>query len=296
MERSSGPSTHDRTLEAIVDSSRATGRAYVVLALDAEGADPDRLRQLTSTALAAIEHEDGCDRAAASIGLRQNGEEVGLLCAEVGPGVDPAVLGTRMAMSRVAVGVSTSAGHPHLELDDAIAVALEGLDVALTSGASGAVHSELYDLVIGRPAASVRAVGEGLHAEAATAATPAKEEDDPFARDVPGDADAAPPTEPRVPARERAELVLEIEALRDQADELREQDRHARALLERRIAKLARELETAEAEIGRLRDTYEGETGRPSAYRKVQGLDPDEPMAPVKKRMIEGVFRENEDA
>ncbi|MEM7515461.1 MAG: hypothetical protein AAF368_00865 [Planctomycetota bacterium] len=210
--------------------------------------------------------------------------------------VDPAALGTaglEPLGARAAVGVSTSAGHPDLELDDAVAVAMEGLDVALQSGSSTAVHSELYDLVVGRSAGRVSAMGAALAPDAAAEATPAREADDPFAVDLSAAAEAEAP---RVPARERAELVHEIESLRGRAEELREGDRSARALLERRIAKLARELETAEAEIDRLRDTYEGDSGRASVFRTVQGLDPSEPLAPVKKRLIDGVFRENEGA
>lgn len=296
MERPSGPSQAGRTLQAVVDSSRATGRGYVVLALSEEDADRERLTRLASAAVAAVERESGVDRAVASVATRDNGEPVGLVCAEVGPAVDPAALGNA-ALERVggraAAGAATGAGHPDLELEDAIVVALEGLDVALQSGSATAVHSELYDLVVGRARSGVRA-DEAVHAlEDVSCATPARAEDDPFAVDLRA---ADEPGEPPVPARERAELVHEIESLRGRAEELRDEDRHARGLLERRIAKLARELETAEAEIDRLRDTYEGDRGRASVFRTVQGLDPDEPLAPIKKRLIDGVFRENEGA
>lgn len=307
MDRPSAPVEHDDPLGRIVASSRSTGRAYVVLALGLVS-DSDDMVAATEVALAIVEAELGVDMAAAQVVQRDGREALGLICAEVAPALDPAELGTAAAAhlrttDAISVGVASSAGHPDLTLEHAIAVALEGLDVARAAGSTRAVHSELYDLAtastgIERPTES-DAIGSDAppRADATTDRAPTSVADDPFAQFI--ESDVALPlapdhTSPATPARERAALTAEIMSLQVEAASLREHDKHAHALLERRISKLAHELESAESEIDRLRTTYEGDRGLPSVYRQVQGLDESESLAPLKKDLIDGLFRENE--
>jgi hypothetical protein len=193
--------------------------------------------------------------------------------------------------------VATSVGHADLSLDDAITVALEGLDVARSSGSDAAVHTELYELVA-RAREWEAVTRRTVESPAAPVeAGPTAGADDPFAH-MPADEAAAPadtarPPAPRTPARDRAALAAEMERLHADRDDALDLDRHARALFERRIAKLAAELERAEAEIERLREERAPDPGLPSVYREVQGLDESSPLAPVKRRLIEGVFRKN---
>jgi hypothetical protein len=62
---------------------------------------------------------------------------------------------------------------------------------------------------------------------------------------------------------------------------------------ERRITKLITQLEGAETEIDRLRAEQVGDKGLPSQFKRVQGLDPGEANAPLKRTIIDGVFRAN---
>lgn len=134
------------------------------------------------------------------------------------------------------------------------------------------------------------------------------EADDPFARPtdsddvlIPHEAAARLTTSiaPDLATREatsRAELGTlrdEIATLRQERDQLRRSDAQVRGLLERRIAKVTRQLEETEAEVEELRRAQSTDGGVASSFRAVQGLDPTDPAASQKRGMLEGVFESN---
>ncbi len=134
------------------------------------------------------------------------------------------------------------------------------------------------------------------------------ESDDPFAyvdtrSDALSDARALALTRGIAPGeQELAELArshfAERDALRDELAQLQADARDAPArgtsdVQERRIKKLLRKLEDAEAEIEKLRAHQESDPGLASFFTAVQGLDPDEPNAQAKRGMLDKVFRKN---
>ncbi len=102
-----------------------------------------------------------------------------------------------------------------------------------------------------------------------------------------------------VVAKLEQESRAEIERLRLELELARREKAEAAATgdaidkQERRISKLLHQLEDAESEIARLRSEKEEDPGVPSQFRAVQGLDPKEPEAPVKRVLIDGVFESN---
>ncbi len=217
----------------------------------------------------------------------------------------------------VSIGLATTAAHRELTLDELLAVALEGLDVARSSGAGGAVHSELYDLTLAmqRRAGTIFDVTDPVR----QAPSPRSEVDDPFAflppvemQLEPGavrglaapDASDAPqlPVEPAALARSADEarqaraveqLAKEIERVRLERATAEQEGQSEHDRLERRIGKLVRQLEDAQGEVERLRAEREADQGVPSRYKNVQGLNASDAAAPTKRSMLDGVYRAN---
>ncbi|MEM6674091.1 MAG: hypothetical protein AAF726_14700 [Planctomycetota bacterium] len=309
MEPSTGHDTGDR-LDRIVARAHREGHGYVVLAVGVEAANGAmHVAELAHDALAA---ETSVLDAAFARAETDDGEAM-LLAAVVAPGTEILELGAAVqdgVTSGTPIGVATSVGRTALTLDVAIAVALAGLEIARNSGAWAPVHTELYELVQAtmNGAAPARCEVE-VTASIAALPQPAEpappEADDPFARvGTDEEVDSAPsesnPSESNGAAevdepsrRDDSELLDEIRGLLRDHEQTKEKDRHARALLERRIAKLVAALDAAQGEIARLRRGGDVETGVASIYQSVQGLDDGETHVELKRALVEEIFRKN---
>ena len=229
--------------------------------------------------------------------------------------------------SGLAIGLATNEDHKSLALDDLVAVAIEGLEVACASESLTAVHSELYELVArirGARGGSFEIDGdvtsdvipaqpppayEANHAPA-EARGKRTEVDDPFAfidtnDKVLDETRATKLTRGIAPTtialqRMEKEQIAERDALRAEIEGLREEHLHLRRgqeserrILERRIDKLARQLDEAEEEIDRLRQARDEDLGVASTFRTVQGLPEDSPNRAVKEGALGSVFDQN---
>ncbi|MEM8713789.1 MAG: hypothetical protein AAGG01_22840, partial [Planctomycetota bacterium] len=111
----------------------------------------------TLQAIRLLSARKDIETATGSITVLMSGETAGVVVAQpLGAPILKELgdeLATRVAEAlgngcQVSVGLATTREHPGLELDDAIAVAMEGLEVASASGSNIAVHSELYELTL----------------------------------------------------------------------------------------------------------------------------------------------------
>lgn len=338
------PVTPD-ALNGLFRDARDLGRAVQVFALSISGlnrsGDIDRATLMAVEALAERKDIEACT---GSITVLMNGETAGVLVAqpqgapplkELGDHLIQALSHQFEAGAQVSVGMATTVEHTGLEVDDAIAVAMEGLEVAVASGSSRAVHSELYELTLATrrrqgtvyPLESVQhdddyvvpnqprrddtIVTPVAPAEAASP-TPVEtlgEFDDPFAHLASeayelGTDSAAALTNGIAPqsatvAKLEQESRAEIERLRMELDVARREKAESTKSdaevekQERRIAKLVVQLDEAEVEIERLRKEHAMDPGVPSKFKNVQGLEKSDPAAPVKRVMIDGVFKAN---
>lgn len=313
--------------EAFVQAVRTRGRVLDVLALtlpDGRTPGPEALENARRAAaanegdaLAFIARVDGADTVGVVLAPRHGRlalREVGDAAAE---------------RSGLAVGLASSESHKEFALDDLVAVAIEGLAVARASESLTAVHSELYELVAGMRRArggSFEIVDSSASDIIPSQAPPAAERpddaerrerrgirtefDDPFAVIDTGDelldeGRARTLTNGIAPStialrRLEKEQVAERDALRAEIEDLREERLHLRRgqeserrILERRIEKLARQVDEAEEEIDRLRRARDEDIGVASTFRAVQGLAEDATNRAVKETALGSVFARN---
>jgi hypothetical protein len=324
-------------VEGVYRDAAEIGRVVQIFAVSVIGCvDPSAIDAATLFAVETLQARDDVEACAGSITVLMDGQTAGVLVAQ--PRGAPALkelgsdlvryLGNRFVGAQVSIGLASTNGREKLELDDAIAVAIEGLEVAAASGSNRAVHSELYELTLATrrrqgtifPLESVRNLEERdfvPRPEGSTEAAPEPTEqaeslgefDDPFAHlaseayelnaesamaltnGIAPQAAAVAELEAKSKAEiERLRLELEV-ARREKLQSVGpESDVN---IQERRIQKLVDQLEGAEAEIARLREESSADRGVESAYRSVQGLDPAEPAAPTKRVLIDGVFEAN---
>lgn len=387
------PATPD-ALNGLFRDAHEMGRHVQVFVLTVDGSERSHaIDQATLLAVECLAKRQDIESATGSITVLMTGTTAGVVVAQpkgaptlkvVGEHLVEALAERLGAGAQIAIGMATTAEHPDLVVDDAIAVAMEGLEVASASGSSRAVHSELYELTLATrrrqgtvfPLESVQHLGDDaeiprpeVRPVAATAAElavkaeadppaasaeatpelepspersseqsseqssesgdelypedeefvfggrgdaivdPLGEFDDPFAHlaseayELGADSAAAltngiAPTGPAT-ARLEQESRAEIERLRLEL-ELARREKAASAAggtalenQERRIMKLITQLEGAETEIDRLRAEQAGDKGLPSQFKRVQGLDTGEANAPLKRTIIDGVFRAN---
>ncbi len=190
-------------------------------------------------------------------------------------------------------------------------VAHRGAEVAARAGGDRVSQTDLYGLAQKRVARAPEAAAErarirrtyGLALdespvfEAVEHPAPALPAGQPNASEVEIDPDEAVQTALLL-AEERRRLRVEFEqaTVRElQALEEARQSEHQQdvKLLERRIAKLARELEQAEGRILKLSKLKAGDPGVESIYRSVQGLDDGDEQFERKREMLETVFISN---
>ena len=207
---------------------------------------------------------------------------------------------------RTPLGIRLSIGLAHAQFDTAywfqtlLAVANEGVEVAQNSGGGRVVHTELYGFHQRRlerlspdrprpvmPPAIIHP--ETVNPAYLRPAAPAKE------------ASAAAPV-PRAPAphpagiQELEERVLRLardwteEALAKALAETQRVHTSEVDVLERRIQKLTKALEDAQAELVRSQAGHEIDPGVASAYRTVQGL---RDQHGAKRDMLEKLFEAN---
>ncbi|WP_145195670.1 hypothetical protein [Planctomycetes bacterium Poly30] len=340
------PVTPD-ALNGLFMDARELGRHVQVFALAISGpTGPGTIDRAVLIAVEALAARKDIETCTGSITVLMNGETAGVLVAQPQGAPGLKVIGEHLVQSlagqlgdgvQVAIGMATTAEHKDLDVDDAIAVAMEGLEVASASGANRAVHSELYELTLAtrRRRGTVYPLESVQHGdEHATipSAKPARQA--PFAPvEVETRADTPPPVDrlgefddpfahlaseayelgaesataltngiapkSEIVAKLEQESRAEIERLRLELDLARREKLESAAKgaesdkQERRIAKLVHQLEQAESEIERLRAESAKDPGVPSKFRAVQGLDPNEPTAPVKRTIIDGVFQAN---
>lgn len=328
-------------VEGVYRDAAEIGRVVQLFAISVMGgADPSAIDAATLFAFETLRARDDVEACAGSITVLMDGQTAGVLVAQ--PRGAPALkelgsdlvlsLGSRFVGTQVAIGLASTNGREKLELDDAIAVAIEGLEVATASGSSRAVHSELYELTLATrrrqgtifPLESVRNLEESdfiprpeesaeMPPEPVDQAESLGEFDDPFAH-LASEAYELNATSARALTNGIAPLDLpqtsavaeleakskaEIERLRLELEVARREKLQSHGpdtdvnIQERRIQKLMDQLEGAEAEIARLREESSADRGVESAYRSVQGLDPAEPAAPTKRVLIDGVFEAN---
>jgi len=185
------------------------------------------------------------------------------------------------------VSIGLAVTRPTLCFEAFLQVAEEGLGVA-RNGGDRAVHTEVYDFI------QKKVTGKTLPtAKELTPVLPA-----PAVREVELPALAPRPTAASViaarahehpvvaaPAVAHAGIAPEVApAAGEGGDRV--------ALLERRIAKLLRALESAEERITRL-ETSDPQLGVASLYREVQGLDPDARFVDAKRQMMTHIFEAN---
>ena len=331
----------------VFHDARQVGRVVQAFTVSISGApDGHSIDEATELAVETLSQRSDIDSSVGSITLLMEGEMAGVIVA-LPHGAPPLkklgevlvdALSERFGTAQVAVGMATTRDHKELELDDALAVAIEGLEVARASGSNRAVHSELYELTLSTrrrqgtvfPLEAVRQgqlkgpaeettdyilqPAESPASKAGPNASSAEAEvlgelDDPFAHlaseayELNQESALALTNGIAPKAGEAAEFEkqsrIEIERLRMELDVARRDQLESKGnekaanIQERRIAKLLQQLEVAEAEIARLHQNRERGVG--SAYRSVQGLDPNEPAAKKKRVLIDGVFESNKD-
>ena len=246
------------------------------------------------------------------------GDELVLLCPELALGETGAVArrlaegaralrirhGQRQLQVRLSIGVAHNRNRGELDLEVLLGVARESLGVAQIAGGDRWVHTELYDLIARRVrnARTRREASLAFDFEELSAGTELAPEPEPT-QEPEASTEAAEQT------AESAESGVELGSLPAVLGQLMKDidggdDPFARALenrpsrrvevLERRIAKLLQALELAEGEILRLQREFGTEAGIASVYRRVQGLAPDEPLAEVKRRLMQELYRANE--
>jgi len=221
----------------------------------------------------------------------RSGDELLVLCprlalSDTGPAARALVEGVRRLSvrrkernlrPRVSIGVAHNRNRPELDFETLLGVARESLGVAQAAGGDRWVHTELYELLTRRNHATGGAteaasphfeeLAAGVEPPAPAPATAA-----PVQGGVAGASGSADPVSP-ASAPEAAPLV---------------------DLLERRIAKLNKALERADAEIQHLKRALGGSPGVSSIYRSVQGLSPDEPLLDLKRRLMREIFDANQ--
>lgn len=99
----------------------------------------------------------------------------------------------------------------------------------------------------------------------------------------------------RVEEAEALRRRLEQDLARETSAAAAQEAAHGRelALVQRRLVKLRAALEAREEEFARLALSNGGEPGEASAFRKVQGLDENEPDAQRKRELLGQIFQAN---
>ena len=137
--------------------ARDVGRVIQAFAISVSGTtEPNAIDRATLVAVEALAQRADIDASAGSMTVLMNGEMAGVIVAQ--PLGAPALkelgeallqtLGTHFGGAQIAVGMASTELHKELELDDVLAVAMEGLEVASLSRSNRAVHSELYELIL----------------------------------------------------------------------------------------------------------------------------------------------------
>ena len=146
-----------RAVAGVFRDAHEVGRVVQVFAVSVTGAtDPNAIDAATLLAVEMLAERADIDASAGSITVLMNGETAGVIVAQPlgAPALKPLgealvkTLAARFAGAQVALGMATTAEHKELQLDDALSVAIEGLEVASASGSNRAVHSELYELTL----------------------------------------------------------------------------------------------------------------------------------------------------
>jgi hypothetical protein len=210
---------------------------------------------------------------------------------------------------RISAGLGLSL--PSVRFEVWMRVAEEGLAIARNAGGDRAVHTDVYELVerqlagaalpiSARPVeAPPPAVERGIDRDEAPRALASIE----TVRKAPG-IDAPAPAQP-APARERATSArLAIDALPALSPRRIDDADPAFAsypivagrieLLERRIDKLSRVLDSIDARLARLEGGSRiSEEGVASVYREVQGIEVDSPNVALKRQLMAAIFEAN---
>ena len=227
--------------------------------------------------------------------------------------------GSSKAGATVSIGIAHNRQRDPIFFETLCEVAWRGAEVAASGGGDRWAQTEIYRLVQRRldkhgAAAAERArvhARAGLELEAAppASAAPAAPPARSFTPPVPPAPAARPaaagPTPEEIAAateralvEERKRLRVEFEqtAVRDiRALEAARASEHQAEIqrLERRIEKMAKELEEAEGRIVRLSKMKVGDAGVASIYRTVQGLDEEDSQRELKRELLETVFISN---
>ncbi len=141
----------------IFHDAREVGRVAQVFTVSVTGdVEPNAIDAATILAVETLEGRNDIDASAGSITVLMSGETAGVVVAQ--PLGAPALkdlgrdliqaLSARFHGAQIAIGLATTREHKELTMDDAISVAIEGLEVAGASGSNRAVHSELYELTL----------------------------------------------------------------------------------------------------------------------------------------------------
>jgi hypothetical protein len=186
------------------------------------------------------------------------------------------------------ISIGLAVTRPTLCLEAFLQVAEEGLGVA-RNGGDRAVHTEVYDFiqkkVTGKLLPTAKELTPVLPARAVREVELPALAPRPAAAAAVIAARAPAQHEPTAGALARVDAVPGPTSSTGAATETVE-------LLERRIAKLLRALESAEERIARLEHTP-AQIGVASLYREVQGLDPDARFIDAKRQMMTRIFEAN---
>lgn len=152
------PVTPD-AVNGVFTDAKALGRPARVFTITVSGAArPHAIDHATVVAVETLNARKDISACAGSITVLMSGGTAGVVIAQPQGAPTLKSLGASLVESlaaeftasgvQVCIGMATTLDHKELDVDEAIAVAMEGLEVATASGSSRAVHSELYELTL----------------------------------------------------------------------------------------------------------------------------------------------------
>jgi hypothetical protein len=188
---------------------------------------------------------------------------------------------------RISVGLGLSL--PGVRFEVWLRVAEEGLAVARNAGGDRAVHTEVYELVERQLAGA----SFGISGTAAEVPAPNAAQDTASARGAPATLDSSKPKQP-APSRVDPTAASPKRIDADEPPVLHGVLASRLELLERRIERLSRAMDSIDARLARVEGRGRAsEEGIASIYREVQGLELDAPNVSLKRQLMAAIFEAN---